>query len=473
MTLWDKQTGSLDFSTLRTGYATGLTPTEVVLAIFARIDARGEDPAWILPFPRESVLARAVELERDGQRDLPLWGLPLSVKDNFDIAGYPTAEACRAYSRMATKTDPVVQRLLDAGAIIIGKTNMDQFGVGINGTRTDYGIPRNTFNPAFISGGSTSGGGVTLAAGLVSMALGGDAAGSGRVPAALNNTVGIKPTPGLIALGGGSRAGMSASHNVMTLTVADGVIATRVMIGYDLDDPLSRAEADTFHLKLTALPDVFRFGVPSKATRIFAGDAEAERLFDEAIARLERLGGQPVELDFAPFYAAAKMLYEDAFIARRYANLQSFFDAHEDQIYPATRDIIGWGRGYSGADVFVAQQTLARHARTIRQMTADLDILVTPTTPTTFTIEQMLADNIRNNAMLGTYTNFVNLLDMCAVTVPMGFRGDGQPLGISFVGQALQDSAAASFAQAFHTALGGKLGATQTPLPTPLEGAFA
>ena len=473
MSLWDKATGSLDFATLRAAYADGLTPTGVVRAIFARIDARGEDPAWILQLPRDEVLARAAVLEAEGKRDLPLWGLPLSIKDNFDIAGYPTAEACRAYSRMATKTDPVVQRLLDAGAIIIGKTNMDQFGVGINGTRSDYGIPRNTFNPDFISGGSTSGGGITLAAGLVSIALGGDAAGSGRVPAALNNTVGLKPTPGLVALGGGSRAGMSASHNVMTLTVADGVIATRVMIGYDPEDPLSKPEAETYHLHLSPLPKAFRFGVPSKATRIFAGDAEAERLFDEAIARLESMGGEAVELDFTPFYAAAKMLYEDAFIARRYANLQSFFDAHEDQIYPATREIIGWGRGYSGVDVFVAQQTLARYKQVIRHATAGLDIIVTPTTPTTYTVAQMLADNIRNNAMLGTYTNFVNLLDMCAVTVPMGFRADGQPLGVTFVGQALQDSAAASFAHAFHAALGGKLGATDTPIPTPLEGAFA
>jgi len=470
---WNSATGSLDFATLHRAYAEGLTPSEVVRAIFTRIDARGGDPAWILLLPREAVLARAAELEAEDRRDLPLWGLPLSVKDSFDIAGYPTTEACRAFSRMAAETDPMVQRLLNAGAIIIGKTNMDQFGVGINGTRTDYGIPRNSFNPAFISGGSTSGGGVTLAAGLVSMALGGDAAGSGRVPAALNNAVGIKPTPGLIALGGGSRAGMSASHNVMTLTVADGVLATRVMIGYDPNDPLSRPEADSFDLKLSVLPTQFRFGVPSRGTRIFASDTEAERLFDEAIARLQGMGGDVVELDFTPFYAAAKMLYEDAFIARRYANLQTFFDAHEAELFPATREIIGWGRRYSGADVFVAQQTLARHAQTIRHMTAGLDIVVTPTTPTTFTVEQMLSDNIRLNAMLGTYTNFVNLLDMCAVTVPMGFRADGQPLGISFVGRALEDSAAASFAHAFHTALGGSLGATATPLPSPLEGAFA
>lgn len=473
MSVWDSRTGSLDFATLGAAYAAGLKPTEVMRAIFDRIDARGDDPAWILFLPRDVVLARAAELEKIDLRDLPLWGLPLSVKDNFDIAGYPTTEACRAYSRMATTTDPVVQRLVDAGAIIIGKTNMDQFGVGINGTRTDYGIPRNTFNPKFISGGSTSGGGVTLAAGLVSIALGGDAAGSGRVPAALNNTVGLKPTPGLVALGASSRAGMSASHNVMTLTVADAVIATRVMIGYDPEDPLSRREADEFHLKLSALPRPFRFGVPSERTRIFAGDAEAERLFDEAIARLTSMGGETVALDFTPFYAAAKMLYEDAFIARRYANLQSFFDGHEAEIFPATREIIGWGRKYSGADVFVAQQNLARYRQTIRHVTQGLDIIVTPTTPTTFTVEQMLADNIRHNATLGTYTNFVNLLDMCAVTVPMGFRADGQPLGLSFVGRALDDSLAASFAHAFHAALGGTLGATQTPIPSPLEGAFA
>ncbi len=464
---WSPATGSLDFITLHRAYAAGaLTPSRVVDAVYDRIAARGEDPAWISLVPRASAMAAARRLEqREDRASLPLYGLPLSVKDSFDIAGMMTTEGCRAFAHLAETTDPTVERLLAAGAILIGKTNMDQFGVGINGTRTDYGIPRCVFDAEYISGGSTSGGGVTVAAGLVSLALGGDAAGSGRVPAALNNIVGLKPTPGLVSLGGRSRAGMSASHTVLTLTVGDAVTATRILIGYDPEDPLSRPEADGFVLETGLLPPVFRFGVPSVETRIFHGDTEAERLFDKAITRLEAMGGVAVPLDYGPFHAVAKMLYEDAFIARRYANLQSFYDAHEAALHPATRTIVGWGRDYSGADVFVAQHRLARYRRIITGMMAGVDVLVTPTTPTTFTVAAMTADNIALNAVLGSYTNFVNLLDMCAITVPNGLRADGKPQGISFVGLPLQDAQIAAFGAAWERQRGLALGATGNSLP--------
>jgi allophanate hydrolase len=306
-----------------------------------------------------------------------------------------------------------VRRLLDAGAILIGKNNMDQFGVGLVGVRTDYGAPRCVFNSDYISGGSTSGGGVVVAAGLVSCALGGDAAGSGRVPAALNNIVGLKPTPGLISLGGRSKAGMSASHTLLTLTVQDAVSATQVLIGFDPDDPQSRPEAATTHLQIAPMPERFRFGVPSPETRLFHGDAEAERLFDAAIARLERMGGTRVELDYRPFHAVEKMLYEDAFIARRYANLRSFFDHHEAEIHPATRTIVGWGREYSGADVFEAQYRLARHKRTLLRHFEPIDVLVTPTTPTTFRVAEVEQGNIALNAVMAP-TRTSSICSICA-----------------------------------------------------------
>jgi allophanate hydrolase len=465
---WSPATGSLDFATLQSAYAAGtLTPSAVVGAVFDRIEARGKDAAWISMVPRADALDAARRLEERADRaSLPLYGLPLSVKDSFPITGMMTTEGSRAFARMAETTDPIVTRLLDAGAILIGKTNMDQFGVGINGTRTDYGIPRCVFDPDYISGGSTSGGGVTVAAGLVSFGLGGDAAGSGRVPAALNNIVGLKPTPGLVSLGGLSRAGMSASHTVLTLTVADSVTATRVMIGYDAEDPASRPEAADFSLGIAPIPATFRFGIPSTETRIFHGDAEAERLFDEAVETLRAMGGEAVPLDYAPFLAVAKMLYEDAFIARRYANLQPFFDAHEAELHPATRTIIGWGRSYSAADVFVAQHRLLRLKRVILGMLDGLDVLVTPTTPTTFTVAELTEDNIALNAVLGTYTNFVNLLDMCAIAVPNGLRADGKPQGISFVAPAWQDSVVASFGAAWTARRGLPLGATDNPHPS-------
>jgi allophanate hydrolase len=464
---WSPVTGSLDFITLHRAYAEGtITPSAVIDAVYDRIATRGDDPAWITLVPRATALAAARALEQRSDRAaLPLYGLPMSIKDSFDIAGMMTTEGCRAFASMADTTDPTVAKLLAAGAILVGKTNMDQFGVGINGTRTDYGIPRCVFDSDYISGGSTSGGGVTVAAGLVSFALGGDAAGSGRVPAALQNIVGLKPTPGLVSLGGRSRAGMSASHSVLTLTVADAVAATGVLIGYDPEDPLSRPEADAFSLETGPRPAVFRFGVPSAETRIFHGDAEAERLFDEAITRLEAMGGIAVPVDYGPFLAVAKMLYEDAFIARRYANLQTFYDAHEAALHPATRTIVGWGRAYSGADVFVAQHRLLRYRRIIIGMLAGVDVLVTPTTPTTFTVAAMTEDNIALNAVLGTYTNFVNLLDMCAIAMPNGMRADGKPQGISFVGLPLRDAQIAAFAAAWERQRGLTLGATENPLP--------
>ena len=242
---WSPETGSLDFRTLHAAYRDGsLTPEAVIEAVYARIDARGPDPAWTSLVPRERALDAARRLQRSGASpdSHPLYGLPLGVKDSFDVEGYPTSEGCRACERVASSTSPTVRHLLDAGAVMVGKNNMDQFGMGLVGVRTDYGIPRCVFSADHISGGSTSGGGVVVAAGLVSLALGGDAAGSGRVPAALNNIVGLKPTPGLIPLGP-SRAGMQASHSVLTLTVEDAVAATRVLIRHDPDDPLSLPEA--------------------------------------------------------------------------------------------------------------------------------------------------------------------------------------------------------------------------------------
>ena len=248
---------------------------------------------------------------------------------------------------------------------MVGKNNMDQFGMGLVGVRTDYGIPRCVFSADHISGGSTSGGGVVVAAGLVSLALGGDAAGSGRVPAALNNIVGLKPTPGLIPLGP-SKAGMQASHSVLTLTVEDAVAATRVLIRHDPDDPLSLPEADRFDLRVGPAPERFRFAVPSTATRLFHGDTAAEALFDRAIERLERMGGRAVEIDYRPLHAAALMLYEAAFIARRYANLEPVYAELGDHFHPATREILSWGARYSGADVFKAQYRLAGYRKQAR-----------------------------------------------------------------------------------------------------------
>ncbi len=304
---------------------------------------------------------------------------------------------------------------------------------------------------------------MAVAAGLVSFALGGDAAGSGRVPAALNNLVGLKPTPGLIPLGP-SPAGMSASHTVLTLTVADAVTATRVLIEHRPDDPLSDPAAGSFDLELSPPPARFRFAVPSRASRIFAGDGAAEALFDRAIERLEEMGGTAVSFDYAPMHAAARMLYEDAFIARRYANLRETFERCGSKFHPATREILSWGTKYSAADVFTAQYKLAGYRKIAIGLFDDVDVMVTPTSPTTFTIAELEADNINKNAIMGTYTNFVNLMDFCALAVPSGFRPDGLAQGISFVAPPFEENRILALGAAWHRSLGLAMGAMSHPV---------
>jgi allophanate hydrolase len=469
---WSRDTGSLDFRTLHEAYRAGtLTPTAVVEAVYGRIDARGPDPAWTSLVPRETALATAAALEASGKGpdDLPLYGLPFAIKDSFDVEGYPTSNGCKADERIATSTDDNVRLLIEAGAIAIGKNNMDQFGMGLVGVRTDYGIPSCVFNSDYISGGSTSGGGVVVAAGLVSFALGGDAAGSGRVPAALNNLVGLKPTNGLIPLGD-SPAGMTASHTVLTLTVEDNVAAIRTLIRHDRDDPGSLPEAEKFALAVEPMPKTFRFAVPSRESRIFAGDAEAEALFDAAIARLETMGGTAVPFDYAPFHAAARMLYEDAFIARRYANLEETYQRCGDRFHPATREILTSALKYSAADLFVAEHKMARYRKLAMALFEDVDVMVTPTTPTTFTIAELAEKNIERNAIMGSYTNFVNLMGFCALAVPNGFRPDGLPQGLMFIAPSFEDNLLLGFGAAYHEALGLAMGATGHKLPPRATG---
>lgn len=466
MTPWDPKTGSMALPVLRNFYESGGAPETVINAVYDRIDARGHDPAWISLRAREEVVAEAAALDRADLPRKPLWGAPFGVKDNLDLAGMETTNGCRAHTRRATGTTPIVQRLIDAGAIAVGKNNMDQFGVGVNGTRTDFGVPRCVFDDEYISGGSTSGGGVVVAAGLVSFAIGGDAAGSGRVPAALNNIVGLKPTPGLVPNTGiPTSAGLVGTNSLLTLTVDDAVAATQVIIGYDPKDPFSKPEAEGFALEPPQLPPDFRFAVPDDATRFFDGDTEAERLFDEAVARLEDLGGTAAPVDITPFLEQAKALYEGPFIAQRTANLEAFLEQHESDVFPATREILGWGRDYSAVDLFRAEYRLLAVKQIARALFRDVAFLATPTTPTTVTVARMQADNIGRNAMLGTYTNFVNLLDLPAISAPSGFRRDGLPLGLMLTGARLDDARLAGFAAAYQKAAGFPLGATGAAHP--------
>jgi allophanate hydrolase len=393
---------------------------------------------------------------------LPLAGLRFAVKDNIDVAGVPTTAACPAFERLPEVHAGAVQRLLEAGASLAGKTNLDQFACGLNGTRSPYGEVPNAFDARYVSGGSSSGSAYVVATGEVDFALGTDTAGSGRVPAGLNNIVGLKPSRGLLSAFGVVPAAQSADCvSIFARTVATAVDVLLAAAGHDARDPYSR----DIDLRREPLPARFRFGVPDRLS--FFGDAAAEQAFGDAVARLLAMGGTPVTIAYAPLAEAAGMLYESALVAERYAAVREFFDAHADDVVEPVRGILASGRQYDAADVFEAQARLRAIAQKVEPMWRDIDLLLVPTAPTHYTREQMRADPVALNRNLGAYTNFVNLLDYAALSVPSSLRADGLPFGITLIGPCGSDLALAELGQRFHHATGLAQGATGQPLPPP------
>jgi allophanate hydrolase len=389
-------------------------------------------------------------------------GLSFAAKDNIDVAGVPTTAACPAFAYTPMAHAAVVQKLLDAGAQLLGKTNLDQFACGLNGTRSPYGAVPNAINPLYISGGSSSGSAYVVATGQADFALGTDTAGSGRVPAGLNNIVGLKPSKGLISARGVLPAAQSVDCvSIFARTVATAARVLEAAMGYDALDPYSRVLA----MADSALPAGFRFGVPS--TLSFCGDALAEQAFGEAIARMQALGGVPVAIDFTPLAEAATLLYESALVAERYAAVRDFFDAHEDAVIEPVRSIIGAGKQYSAADLYTAQTKLRALGQQAAAMWQDIDVLLLPTAPTHYTLQAMQQDPVTLNRHLGTYTNFVNLLDYAALSVPSSLRPDGLPFGITLVGLAGSDWQLAELGQRYHHATGLPQGALNETLPAP------
>ncbi|WP_307575425.1 allophanate hydrolase [Variovorax paradoxus] len=392
----------------------------------------------------------------------PLAGLRFAVKDNIDVAGVPTTAACPTFDRRPLVHAAVVQKLLDAGASLLGKTNLDQFACGLNGTRSPYGEVPNAFDPRYVSGGSSSGSAYVVATGEVDFALGTDTAGSGRVPAGLNNIVGIKPSRGLLSAFGVVPAAQSADCvSIFARTVGLAVDVLLAAAGPDARDPYSRELA----LRTDPFPSAFCFGVPD--TLSFFGDSVAEEAFRDAQARLVALGGTAVIIPYAPLAEAAALLYESALVAERYAAVREFFDAHGSQVIEPVRGILESGRGYSAADVFQAQSRLRAFAQQAEPMWRGIDVLLVPTAPTHYTREQMRADPVVLNRNLGAYTNFVNLLDYAAISVPSAIRADGLPFGITLIGPCGSDLALADLGQRYHHATGLPQGATGLPLPEP------
>jgi allophanate hydrolase len=420
-------------------------PVDVVREIFGRIRAEGERPIWISLADEHDALERA----RSVDISLPLGGVPFAVKDSIDVAGLPTTVACPSFSYEPATTAPVVQRLLDAGAILIGKTNLDQFATGLVGVRSPYGACVNVFDPRYIAGGSSSGSAVATAKGLCAFALGTDTAGSGRVPAAFNHLVGLKPTRGLLSTTGLVPACRSLDCiSILASTVSDAGLVWRLAQGFDAGNPYSRTSVPGSGAA-PWLPGPFRFGVPRPSQLEFFGDEAAASLFENAIARLEAAGGIKVTIDFTPFRGASDLLYAGTWVAERYAALGEFIDANVDAVHPVVASIIRGGARRSAAEAYSCAYRLKELERVAAREWSQVDVLMLPTTGTIYTLEEIEADPIALNFSLGLYTHFVNLLDLAAVAVPAGFRPNGLPFGVSLIGPAFSDQALLAIAHRF------------------------
>ncbi len=442
-------------------HRSGTSPEETIARAYARIRHHG-DPAIFITL-RDEADARA-EARALKDKSLPLYGVPFAVKDNIDIAGLPTTAACPAFAYTPKADATCVARLRAAGAIPIGKANLDQFATGLVGVRSPYGVPRNVFDPKLIPGGSSSGSAVAVAAGLVPFALGTDTAGSGRVPAGLGNIVGLKPSLGAVSNAGVVPACRTLDCvSVFALTVEDAWTAFAAMAGPDIADPYSR---DRPIGTLTPAPEL-RIGVPRNAQREFFGDQVSAAEFETAIARLSSLDATVSEIDFAPFTETARLLYEGPWLAERYLAVKTLIDSNPDALHPVTREIISAGARPSAADAFAAFYRLEELRRASDRVFVDIDALLVPTMPTAYTVAQVLADPITLNSRLGTYTNFVNLLDLCGLAVPASIRPDGIPFGVTLLAPGGQDAMLASFGRAFQASTGlpmGALGVAQPPL---------
>lgn len=461
----DNFPASLDIETLSVAYRQRrITPVRLIEGLLARLDAEPGQPVWIYRLPADEVLRYAHALEQRSPAELPLYGIPFAIKDNIDLAGTPTTAACPAYAYRPEQSAFAVRKLIEAGAIPIGKTNLDQFATGLTGTRSPYGACPNAFDPGYISGGSSSGSAVAVAKGWVSFALGTDTAGSGRVPAAFNNLVGLKPTPGLISTSGVVPACRSLDCvSIFALTAGDARRVFRVVATFDPSDPYARCDG-------TARPEFaerFRFGVPRPDQLEFFGDKDAERLFAAAAERLEAIGGRRIEIDFAPFLETARLLYEGPWVAERYLAIRDLLDRDPDAVYPVTRTIIERGKHHSASDTFAAFYRLMALKRAAEEVWTQADIILTPTTGTIYRIAEVEADPVRLNSNLGYYTNFMNLICLAAVAVPGGFNPGGLPFGITLFAPAGSDHALLNLAERLHYAAGLTMGATGQPLPAP------
>jgi allophanate hydrolase len=452
---------SLDLATLGGHLRGGLSPVEVAGLVCERVSQYSDPAVWTHLVPRERLIeqARSLQERRAAGADLPLLGVPFAVKDNVDAEGLPTTAGLPAFAYVARRSAPAVRRLLDAGALLVGKTNLDQFATGLCGDRSPYGACRNVFDPDFISGGSSSGSAVAVAAGLVSFALGTDTAGSGRVPAGCNNVIGVKPTPGLWDADGVVPACRSLDCvSAFTLTAADAAVVSAVIQGARPWSPAGSPPA--------------AFATPADADFEFLGDQAQAEIYRGAITRLEEAGARREVIDLGPFREVALLLYEGPWLAERLANLQEVLEKHSASLHPVTRSLLEGGRRYSAADLFRGTYRLDALRKVCLRVFERAEVLVVPTMPTIPTLAQVKADSLGWSRRLGHYTNFVNLLGLAAVAVPAGFTPSGLPGGVTFIGPAHSDARLLEIAADWQRRTALPLGATGAQLP-PVTGTLS
>jgi allophanate hydrolase len=440
----------LRLDVLRQQYAQrSLLPSECMARVLVRIDAVDRPEVWIARVPAGELLEQARALDRLLQErqgalpaDMPLFGVPFAVKDNIDVAGMPTTVGCPAFAYVPQRSAAVVEKLLAAGAILIGKTNLDQFATGLVGVRSPYGAVRNALDPAYVSGGSSSGSAVAVALSLVSFALGTDTAGSGRVPAGFNEVVGLKPSRGLLSTRGVFPACRTLDCvSVFARSVGDAWQVTHAVAGFDPLDPYSRALG-----MLGVKRRGYRIAVPDQLE--FHGDAQAEAAFRKTLDQLKNMPDCEFgTVDFAPFHEAAQLLYQGPWVAERLAAVGDFFDVMQQEMHPVVAAIIGQGKRFDAVDAFTAQYRLAGLKRCAELALQDYDFLVVPTAPTLPRIADVESEPVKCNAQLGHYTNFVNFFDMAALAIPGMRRADGLPAGITLVGPCGSDHRLAAAAQ--------------------------
>ncbi|MBL9144362.1 MAG: allophanate hydrolase [Verrucomicrobiaceae bacterium] len=462
----------LSIATLLQAYRDGTTtPEALILDAWKR--AAADDAAIWISRPTEAQLRDSLKtLEGESPDTKPLYGIPFAIKDNIDCAGYATTAACPAWSYEAEQSAFVVDLLIKAGAIPVGKTNLDQFATGLVGVRSPYGAPGNAFNPDYISGGSSSGSAVAVAKGLCSFSLGTDTAGSGRVPASFNNLVGLKPTRGVLSCSGVVPACKSLDCvSIFALTAADASTVFNLAAVFDEKDGYARRRCLWRDMKWPP-----RIGVPRADQLDFFGNDDAKRLFESASQTVARMGWQIVEVDISAFLDTARLLYEGPWVAERTAVIAKLLTEQPEALLPVTRTIIEGGFKGTAVDAFKAQYRLADLKREAESMWQQMDALLMPTTGTIYTKAEVEADPIQLNSNLGRYTNFMNLLDLCGCAVPTGFLRSGLPWGVTFYAPACGDALVLDCAAHFHAARQLNIGKTKinssdvhlpSPAPTP------